>query len=111
MKNRTITVQGAEVTVSNRNEQDYISLTDMVSRFDGGSALIEQWLKNKDTILFLGISERINNPSSHVLIILLSCQKMLFESKILLIPKDHPLLSDLFINLLQSICSSLNINN
>jgi hypothetical protein len=62
MKNRTITVQGAEVTVSTRNEQDYISLTDMVSRFDGGSALIEQWLKNKDTILFLGVWEQLNNP-------------------------------------------------
>ena len=63
MKNRSITVQGAEVTISTRNEQDYISLTDMVSRFDGGSALIEQWLKNKDTILFLGVWEQLNNPS------------------------------------------------
>lgn len=62
MKNRTITVQGAEVTISTRNEQDYISLTDMVSRFDGGSSLIEQWLKNKDTILFLGVWEQLNNP-------------------------------------------------
>ena len=62
MKNRTITVQGAEVTISTRNDQDYISLTDMVSRFDGGSALIEQWLKNKDTILFLGVWEQLNNP-------------------------------------------------
>jgi len=26
-------------------------------------ALIEQWLKNKDTVLFLGIWERINNPA------------------------------------------------
>ena len=63
MKNRTITVQGAEVTISTRNEQDYISLTDMVSRFDGGSSLIEQWLKNKDTILFLGVWEQLNNPA------------------------------------------------
>lgn len=62
MKNRTITVQGAEVTISTRNDQDYISLTDMVSRFDGGSSLIEQWLKNKDTILFLGVWEQLNNP-------------------------------------------------
>jgi hypothetical protein len=33
-----------------------------MSTFDGGSALIEQWLKNKDTVLFLGVWERINNP-------------------------------------------------
>ncbi|HEY3309570.1 MAG TPA: KilA-N domain-containing protein [Desulfuromonadaceae bacterium] len=42
--------------------EDYISLTDMVRNFDGGGALIEQWLKNKDTVLFLGVWERINNP-------------------------------------------------
>jgi phage regulator Rha-like protein len=35
----------------------------MVKNFEGGSALIEQWLKNKDTILFLGVWEQINNPS------------------------------------------------
>ena len=27
----------------------------MVRNFDGAGALIEQWLKNKDTVLFLGI--------------------------------------------------------
>jgi hypothetical protein len=34
----------------------------MVRNFEGGSALIEQWLKNKDTVLFLGVWEQINNP-------------------------------------------------
>ena len=52
MKNRIINVKGSEVTIVSRHEQDYISLTDMVKHFDGGSALIEQWLKNKDTVLF-----------------------------------------------------------
>ena len=42
---------------------DFISLTDMVRNFDGGPALIEQWLKNKDTVLFLGVWEQLNNPS------------------------------------------------
>ena len=42
MKNRVINVKGAEVTIATRHEQDYISLTDMVRNFDGGSALIEQ---------------------------------------------------------------------
>jgi len=62
MKNRSITVQGTEVGITSRLEHDYISLTDMVKNFDGGSALIEQWLKNKDTVLFLGVWEQINNP-------------------------------------------------
>jgi hypothetical protein len=62
MKNRTITVQGAEVGITTRHEQDYISLTDMVKNFEGGSVLIEQWLRNKDTVLFLGVWEQIYNP-------------------------------------------------
>jgi len=63
MKNRIINVKGSAVTVATHHEQDYISLTDMVKHFDGGSALIEQWLKNKDTVLFLGVWEQLNNPS------------------------------------------------
>lgn len=62
MKNRIITVKDTDVTVATKHEQDYICLTDMVKRFDGGSALIEQWLKNKDTVLFLGVWEQLNNP-------------------------------------------------
>ncbi|WP_269719560.1 KilA-N domain-containing protein [Beggiatoa alba] len=44
------------------NDEDYISLTDMVSSFEGGSALIEAWLRNKDTVEFLGVWEKLNNP-------------------------------------------------
>ncbi len=62
MKNRIIKVQGTEVSIATRHEQDYISLTDMVRSFDGAGALIEQWLKNKDTVLFLGVWEQLNNP-------------------------------------------------
>ena len=63
MKNRIINVKDVAVTISTRHEQDYISLTDMVKHLDGGSALIEQWLKNKDTVLFLGVRGQLNNPS------------------------------------------------
>jgi hypothetical protein len=61
MKNRVINVKGGDIAIVTRQEQDYISLTDMVKNFDGGSALIEQWLKNKDTVLFLGVWEQLNN--------------------------------------------------
>lgn len=47
MKNRTINVKGGDVAIFTREEQDYISLTDMVKNFDGGSALIEKWLKKQ----------------------------------------------------------------
>ena len=62
MKNHIITIRDTEVAITPRNEQDYISLTNMVRNFDGGSALIKQWLKNKDTVLFLGAWEQLNNP-------------------------------------------------
>jgi hypothetical protein len=61
-KKTTIKVLGTAIDIQTHAEQDYISLTDMVKRFDGGGALIEQWLKNKDTVLFLGVWEQINNP-------------------------------------------------
>jgi len=46
-KKATIEVPGTAITVLSKDREDYISLTDMVKHFDGGSALIEQWLKNK----------------------------------------------------------------
>ena len=59
----TIDVQGTPIAVLSQDGEDFISLTDMVKHFEGGGALIEQWLRNKDTILFLGVWERINNPA------------------------------------------------
>ena len=61
-KKSTIEVQGTTISILSQPGGDYISLTDMVKSFDGGGSLIEQWLKNKDTVLFLGVWERINNP-------------------------------------------------
>lgn len=61
-KKSVIEVQGAAITILAKDEGDFISLTDMVRNFEGGSALIEQWLKNKDTVLFLGVWEQLNNP-------------------------------------------------
>lgn len=63
MKTKTIEVQGTAITILSKEQGDFISLTDMVKHFDGGNALIEQWLKNKDTVLFLGVWEQIHNPA------------------------------------------------
>ena len=57
-----ITVQNTQITVVNINERDYISLTDMVRNIENGLALIEKWLRNKNTIEFLGIWEEMYNP-------------------------------------------------
>src|ERR1035438_1475671 len=61
-KKTIIEVQGTAIAILSKEHGDYISLTDMVRNFEGGSALIEQWLKNKDTVLFLGVWEHIHNP-------------------------------------------------
>ena len=57
-----IKVQDTEVTIITYNDKDYISLTDMVRNIDNGLALIEKWLRNKNTIEFLGIWEEMYNP-------------------------------------------------
>ena len=61
-KKTTIEVQGSAITILAKEQGDYISLTDMTRTFDGAGALIEQWLKNKDTVLFLGVWEQLHNP-------------------------------------------------
>src|SRR5450432_962249 len=61
-KRSTIEVQGTAITIVAQEHGDYISLTDMVRNFEGGGALIEQWLKNKDTVLFLGVWEPNKKP-------------------------------------------------
>jgi hypothetical protein len=58
-----IVVDNAEITILEINEKDYISLTDMVRNIDNGLALIEKWLRNKNTIEFLGIWEEMYNPN------------------------------------------------
>ena len=61
-KRQVIDVKGTAVTILQVNEADFISLTDMVKGFESGPSLIEKWLRNKNTIEFLGIWEKINNP-------------------------------------------------
>lgn len=63
MKNRTINVKGSEIALYRQGQDDYISLTDMVRGFEDGLVLIEKWLRNKNTIEFIGIWEQIHNPA------------------------------------------------
>jgi len=61
-KNKTINVKGTTITIIQKGKDDFISLTDMVKGFEDGLVLIEKWLRNKNTIEFIGIWEEINNP-------------------------------------------------
>lgn len=45
------------------NENDFISLTDIDTAFDGGGSHIESWMRNRNTVEFLGVWERVHNPS------------------------------------------------
>jgi hypothetical protein len=61
MKKRVINVQGADVAIVSREGQDYISLTDMLKAKDG-DFFISDWLRNRNTVEFLGIWESVYNP-------------------------------------------------
>ena len=60
-KNKKIDVLGREITIASNKEQDYISLTDMLKAKDG-DFFISDWLRNRNTVEYLGIWERIHNP-------------------------------------------------
>ncbi|ANX02783.1 KilA-N domain-containing protein [Immundisolibacter cernigliae] len=62
MKKQTLVVQGAEVAIVSRHEKDFISLTDMVRKF-GDESILYNWLRNRNTVEFLGIWEQIYNPA------------------------------------------------
>jgi hypothetical protein len=59
---KLIEVNGVEINVLSKNQEDYISLTDMTKGF-GDDSLIYNWLRNKNTVEFLGIWEQLNNPN------------------------------------------------
>ncbi len=58
-----IAVKGSPVTVISKNEADYISLTDIARYRDAERTdyIIQNWLRNRNTIEFLGIWEKLNN--------------------------------------------------
>ena len=57
-----VTVLGAVIAYYQKNEQDYISLTDMVKNF-GDDTMIYSWMRNRNTLEFIGIWEELHNPS------------------------------------------------
>ena len=59
---KKIEVKGNEITVISRHGQDYISLTDMLKAKDG-DFFISDWLRNRNTVEFLGIWETVYNPN------------------------------------------------
>jgi len=60
MRNKEIIVNKTRISIISINDNDYISLTDMVKHF-GDDALIYSWMRNRNTLEFLGIWEQIHN--------------------------------------------------
>lgn len=60
-RNKKIQVEGREITIIFSNKQEYISLTDMLKAKDG-DFFISDWLRNRNTVEYLGIWESVYNP-------------------------------------------------
>lgn len=60
-KNKKIEVEGREITIILDKENEYISLTDMLKAKDG-DFFISDWLRNRNTVEYLGIWESVYNP-------------------------------------------------
>ncbi|MHB8255084.1 MAG: KilA-N domain-containing protein [Acidiferrobacter sp.] len=62
-KKSTIEVKGTAVTVLSQAGDDYISLTDIAKHKepDRSDHVIQNWMRNRNTIEFLGVWERLNN--------------------------------------------------
>lgn len=59
---KKIDVIGTEIRVLTIDKDDFISLTDMLKAKDG-DFFISDWLRNRNTVEFLGTWERVHNPN------------------------------------------------
>jgi len=57
-------VQGTAIAIRTQNAQDYLSLTDIarVRNSQEPFAVINNWMRNRSTIEFMGIWEKLSNP-------------------------------------------------
>ena len=60
-KKSTFSVKGNDITVLSETTGDFISLTDMLRAKDG-DFFISDWLRNRNTVEYLGIWESVHNP-------------------------------------------------
>ena len=63
-KKETINIKGAEIVFFKKEQEDYISLTDIAKIRDAEnpSQIISLWLRTYSTIEYLGLWEMLNNP-------------------------------------------------
>ncbi len=63
-KKSTINVQGLAVTIISQHQDDYISITDIARHKDAERSdyILQNWLRNRSTIEFIGLWEQLKNP-------------------------------------------------
>jgi hypothetical protein len=63
-KNKKINVQGVEIVLYENNNEEFISLTDIARYrdFERSDYILQNWLRNRSTIEFIGLWEKFNNP-------------------------------------------------
>ena len=57
-----IVVNETEINMSRINDEDYLCLTDMLKAKDG-DFFITDWLRNRNTLEYIGIWEKVYNPN------------------------------------------------
>lgn len=63
MSKKQIVVQGHDISVIlGKNDDDYINLTDM-AKYKEGDFFVSDWIRNTDTLDYLGTWETLNNPN------------------------------------------------
>jgi len=64
-KSRKLQVKGTEIAIIQSQKSDYISLTDLARYKDSVRTdyIIQNWLRNRNTIELLGFWEQLNNPN------------------------------------------------
>jgi hypothetical protein len=63
-KTKTIHVKGTEIIILQNNSEDYISLSG-IARFrdpERSDYILQNWMRNRSTIEFIGLWEQLNNP-------------------------------------------------
>lgn len=63
LKPSSITVNGVEIRLTSKNEESYISLTDIAKEFGDSKTTIQNWLRTRNTVEFLGVWENMNNEN------------------------------------------------
>ncbi len=64
-KNKTLHVKGTEIILLKKDGEEYISITD-IARYKNAvepKDIVKNWMRNRGTIEFLGLWEKINNPN------------------------------------------------